>query len=235
MAISIIDVKGASGNAATVQLAAFAADPAAGDAIVVSYGCYQGPTSHLAPVDTTGMNTYTQLGTINVHSSNNAQSLWLAKNIVGGSTFRVTCKPNNSYFACEAWVLRGVALDPYNGDFSKFTPVLSTTTVLTGQSSPAPVANSIFLAFASIGSANSLTDQAGWNTTGVNGFTAGMLAAARIADYASNFDNWGAYKISSTVEEGVWTGASNDTDKGGLIASFAPLAATGSPALFFAV
>lgn len=223
MGISIIDVKGASGNATSAQLAAFAADPANGDTIVVSYGCYHGPTNHLAPTDTTGMNTYTQIGTINVHSSTNAQSLWYAKNIVGGSTFRVTCNPNNSYFACEAWVLRGVSLNPYNGDFSKFTPVVATTTVLTGATSPAPAPNSIFLAFASIGSSNVLTDQAGWNTTGANGFTAGMLTAARINDYASNFDNWGAYKISSTVEEGSWTGATNDTDKGGLIASFAPL------------
>lgn len=233
MAIEIQDVKSAFGNASTVQLAAFAVDPVPGDIVVVGYGNYHS-TSPLAPVDTAG-NTYSQIGTDNDHASTNSQSMWLSQITIGGSTFRVTCKPNGTHFACEAWLIRGCkSVGAYNGDFSKFTPVSSTTTILTGTTSPTPPANSIFIAFASQGNSNSLTDQAGWNTTGANGFTAGMLTAARVNQYAVNFDIWGAYKISSTVEQGSWTGSANDTDKGGIIASFAPAIAA-TPALFFAI
>lgn len=234
MAVSILDVRGISGNNTTFQLAAFAADPQNGDLIVVAYGQYHA-SSPLAPTDTAG-NTYVQIGTTNVAASTNSQSLWYAKNITGGTNFRVTVNPNGSYCACEAWAITGVGANPYNGDFSKFTPVVSTTDVRSENSTTPPAANSIFLGFGSIGAANVLTDQAGWNTTGLNGFDAGMLSRARIADYASNFDCFGAYKIASSQQEAFWTGASNDTDHVGMVASFGSGAVqSGFPGLFLGI
>lgn len=233
MAISILDVRGVSGNNTTFQLAAFAADPGNGDLIVVAYGQYHA-SSPLAPTDTAG-NTYLQIGTTNVAASTNSQSLWYAKNITGGTNFRVTVNPNGSYCACQAWAITGVGPNPYNSDFSKFTPVIATTEVHSGTSNPAPSPNAIFLGFASIGATNVLTDQSGWNTTGANGFDAGMLTRARIADYASNFDCFGAYKIASTAQEAVWTGASNDTDHVGMVASFGTGTSPSFPGLFLGV
>lgn len=215
----IRDVKGASGNAASVLLAAFASDPVNGDTIVVAYGQYHS-SAPLAPQDPYG-NTYVQIGTTNVASSSNSQSLWMAKNIIGGPNFRVTCRPNGSYFACEAWALTNVDIDPYNNDFHKDSAVHNNFTT-SGQSTPAPFPNSIFLGFSSLGASNVNTDQAGWNIVGANGFTAGMLTAAQINDYSANFDCWGAYKISSTVETAQWTDTSgNHSDRLGMVASFA--------------
>lgn len=199
---TIVDVKSTSGHAASLQAAAFATDPANADAVVVCLSVYQlsGATIN-APTDTAG-NTYTQIGTT-ITGANGSISMWLAKNITGGASFRVTGNLSAvRYFAMVAWALTGVGADPYNGDWANRTG--ATDSADAGPYGSAPPADSIFIGCISVENSNVPTNGSGWNTTGANGFTAGMNTAARVADYSANFDIFCEYKISSIAESAHW-------------------------------
>jgi hypothetical protein len=200
---TIRDVKSASGQASSIQLAAFSSNPVNGDCIIAVAGRYQSAgLSVFLPTDTAG-NTYIQLGTTKVSSGNNTLSMWMAKNITGGSTFRVTGSwQGASHFAFIAWVLTNVDKDPYNSDWIGTTG--SATSVDAGPSVVAPKPNSLFIGALAIDGASVPNDGTGWNTEGANGFTAGMHTAAKVADYTAHFDAYTEYKISSVVTSAQW-------------------------------
>ena len=231
----IVDVQSGFGNAASAALPTFAHNPATGDAIVVSCNTFASGT-HLAPTDNKS-NTYTQIGTqVSNSGAKPFMSLWIAKNITGGSSFVTTVHPNVTFYTCQAWVLRNVDPNPYNGDFrSAFNNGGAASFISTGATTVTPAPNSIFLAFGSPQQATAPTDPTGWNTTGSNGFDSTMLASSQQNNFASAESNFGTYKIASAVQTATW-GTNTYTSWGAIIASFAPGAAAAAtfPALFLA-
>jgi len=218
MAITIVDVKSGSGQATSAQLAAFASNPVTGDTVVVGIAMFSSGTIN-APTDTAG-NTYTQIGTTqNAPSTQLYMGLFYAKNITGGSTFRVTISFNASHhYAVVAWVLHGVDANPYNGDWVTHTAFSNAPNA--GPSAGAPgVANSLF--FGILNTPAVVTTGSGWNTTGANGFTAGMATAAVVADYAAHDAIYSEYKISSVAEGANWSLNANNQWVA-MQASFAP-------------
>ena len=145
MAIEIIDVQKKNGGGSSAVLPAFAVDPIAGDTILVGVGSWNG-AGHTAPDGSAG-NTYTAIGSIITQGAASV-SMWLAKNIVGGSSFVVTAHPANHY-GVSAWCVRGLKADPYNNDVVSGTGTNPTTDPTFGPTTPPP-GLSFFFAIISI-------------------------------------------------------------------------------------
>lgn len=226
MAITIKDVKGTFGQATSSQLAAFAADPTNGDLIVALVAIFNLAGATFGISDTAS-NAYTQIGS-NVTQAGipGTLALFYAKNITGGSGFRVTLTISASrHFAWTAWAVTGVDADPYNGDI--MSAVGTTQTAAPGASAVTPAANSIHLGAMCVGSTTVPANPSGWNTTGVNGFTAGMDAAAGQEGFATNFDIFTAYKLSGAIENPQWDLTVAGQPWAALTASFKPGVAAG--------
>lgn len=189
---SIVNVKSNSGATANIGIAAMAVT--AGDKILVSQVEYNNAVGAV-PTDTMG-NTYVQLGTTQ-YQGVAGLALYLATAIATGST-TITCHPNAAFTACVAWVINSAV---YNNDWlsAKGTAV----TIAVGPTA-VPPAGSLMIAFANIAGNVNLGEQAGWNTTGVNGFTAGMSTAAKVNDWNANNDCFSMYKVTSSAETPTW-------------------------------
>lgn len=221
MALTIKDTRAGSVGAADLTLTAFSTNPAVGDVIVVYYAEFGG--TGIAPTDSQG-NTYTEIalsggGSTKVH-------MWYAKVTTAGST-QVTCKKGTwTHAAGQAWLLTGsFSTTPYNSDV--FTQFATTTSALFGPTSLAQVyPGSIFLVGVSIGGTNDVGDPTGYNTEGVNGFTAAMHGADRSKklDWSAHEDILTAYKLSSSgaAESGSFPNSTGGQQWATVIASFAP-------------
>jgi hypothetical protein len=203
VAIEIIDVQKKWGAGSPNAFPAFAVDPVAGDMIIAGYGCWNSPASHAAPTDTAG-NTYVQIGATIVQGSASC-SMWYSKNVVGGSPLTVTGNPSTGHFGMSVWCVRGLKPDPYNSDLVTATGTNPTTNPTVGPTTPPPV-TSFFFGVLAVDTNTVPGDDAAWNVTGVNGFTAGMLTNARSPTYNSNMDVFTAYKVSGSAESALWTG-----------------------------
>lgn len=228
MAITVRSVVSTNAQAfgAPVPLPVFASNPATGDLIVVAVTCYQmgGGTINL-PTDTAG-NTYVRLGTTQfVGAAGYGLAMFYAKNITGGAAFRVSVSVSSNYhLAACAWAVSGADASPYNSDWVALaTPVGSNPTLPTVVL-PAPTGPAFTLAALAVAGTQVPTDGSGWNQTGVNGVTAGMVTAARQATFVAHMDLFTEYKVSSAIEAASWTLTAVDTVA--MQASFAPVGAT---------
>lgn len=207
-AVGVVDVQSTfETNATTKALPAFGTNPSNGDTVVVAYSMqnYANFTSKLVPTDNFG-NTYALLSALQGGSTNGI-AVYYAENIVGGASFVVTARPNQTAenWTAVAWCITGVSR--YNGDLKSAGAGFGA--IATGTSSPAPAANSIFLAFVSVRSTSAATADtgAGWNAVS-NGFTSGM---------ATNSTNNGAsasavsseYKMSSSALDATFGNPGN--------------------------
>jgi hypothetical protein len=219
MAATIKDVKSASGNTNALALAAFSTNPAAGDTIVVAVACFTlGANTVNAPTDTIG-NTYNQVGSTLINGQASI-SVWRAKNVGAGAT-TVTFHTSAVLFqAGVGWLLTGMSPNPDNGDVVLLSG--SGNPVSAGPTIIAPFKNSIMLAFANIAGGNDIGDPNGWNTEGVNGFTAGMHTAANKKDWATNDDIFSAYKLVTGVDNPTWPNTPGSVNWTTIVVSFAP-------------
>jgi hypothetical protein len=210
MAITILDVQQVAGSASSsYQTPAFATNPSNGDLIVVNVAIFAAgnPGCPHVPTDTAG-NRYIQLGGF---SKNIQQNVWqfAAYNITGGSSFKVTLTFETAvnFVVVIAWAITGIDVEPYNNDYS---PNTGATSPAVSGTTPAPPVQSIFIgAVTDNGPNNNETDGSGWNTTGVNGFTAGMQTNARFGNFSGVNDLYTEYKISSSAEQATWTQGAN--------------------------
>lgn len=164
MAISRRDCQQARSNAVSaLPCPAFAVNPISGDTVAVAMSSWiSGGLTHQAPTDSQS-NTYTQIGTTQAGTSGAFQlSLWRAENITGGASFIVTAHVSVSASVTVIAVCLTGANTPtsYNGDTVAATA--TTTTPASGTSSPAPAANSYFLAAMTKGATNIPTAGSGW-------------------------------------------------------------------------
>lgn len=220
MAITIRDVQKASENGPGISpadgthIAITFSSTTAGDSILVAQTFYVGSGTPIAPVDTQG-NIYTQIGSQVIGSDTSRRiSLWLAANIVGGASNVVTAKHTvgASWRGLVCWCIANSL--QYNSDFASH--VATGTNPTSGTTSPAPPAISLFIALCNRNGGFE-ADTAGWNTEGVNGFTAGLHTNASIPS-DSNVNLNTAYKINTVVDQCSWTASSSDYAS--LIASF---------------
>lgn len=190
-----------------LALPAFAVDPVNGDTIVVMSAIYSSAAAAQAPTDNFG-NTYVQIGSTirqSVWNSNTGFALWYAKNIVGGSSFVVTDHANNNNHNAVAWCLSGVdTIAPYNGDWVEAHGG-GATNPTTGPTIIVPPTNSMFLAFFFEDDNVAATVPTGWNTTGANGFTAGMATRSTSIYTGVPIRSQSAYFIASAVQSAQWT------------------------------
>jgi hypothetical protein len=211
---TILSVVGQRADSAAAQAAV---TMAAGDAIVVCIGHYDGSAAVSAPTDDRG-NTYVQVGPTSATSPGAVSvSLWLAANVAAGATV-VTVNPQN-FGSLIVWYLTGVAAAPYNGDAVATNDAGTGPDV--GPSGTAPAASSLFLAVMQARGSGSLGFPSGdWNTTGVHGFTTGMATAADQSTAIAS-QTAAAYTIADTAQQAVWSGGAG-RNWAALIASFAP-------------
>lgn len=212
MAITFKDVKGGqtTSNGASQALTAFATNPAAGDLIVVFQASFFGTNpTHTAPTDNIGGNTYTQIGTVQRDSTVVEYTMWFSKLVNGGASFVVTGHQTNGTMGLVAVLLTGNhATTPYNSD----TAFQNTTGAnpSSGTSVGTPPTGSIFLGAVTDGLGNNAeTDGSGWNATGVNGCTAGMVTAMRQTNNTNSQDLYVEYKMANVGTAAVWTAASS--------------------------
>jgi hypothetical protein len=236
---TVIDVQQVAGGANTsIQTPAFAVNPAAGDLIVVAAASWKaGGTTHTIPTDTAG-NLYAQIGATLRQGGDADVSLWARVNAVGGSAFRVTSATGGSAWrAVIAWCVRPSTPIAYNGDVASQVSVSDVANNDPVTSPAPPAADAIFFCVATRpGFDNCLVEGAGWNTTGVNGFTAGLKTAAKYGLQSANVSAYSEYRVGAAAVMGEWT---DSNSSGGvravIVGSFGPAAAP-SPvpaALFF--
>lgn len=216
MAISRRDCQQGKSNAASaVPCTAFASNPANGDTVVVCQSSWtSGGLTHQAPTDNFS-NTYTQIGTTQAGASGDFQmSLWKSENITGGASFVVTGHISISATITVIAVCLTGAKTPtsYNGDTAAATA--TSANPASGTSSPAPAANSYFLACCSKGATNIPTAGSGWqfftNSTQTDNVTFQDLYVEE------------STALSSSAMNGTFTVASENWVA--RVASFAPVA-----------
>lgn len=211
MSSSFKDVKGGQTtvNGASQALSAFAVDPIAGDLVLVFQSSFFGSNpTHTAPTDNKGGNTYTQIGAVQRDSTVVEFTAWFSVLANGGSGFIVTAHQTNGTMGLVSVLITGNHGVPYNGD----TAFQNTTGAnpSSGTSSPAPALGSIFFGALTDGLGdNASANGSGWNTTGVNGFTAGMATAMRQSNNTSSQDLYVEYQMSDAALAAVWTAASS--------------------------
>lgn len=205
---TILDVQsGQVSGASTLQLPAFATNPAVGDLIVVGESDWHSTLAKLVstPSDTYG-NTYSAVGSALIVVSTERAGVYSAPVTTGGGSFRVTgnAAAGVSELAVIAWLLRESNGAPvYNNDF-KFANGTSVANPSSGTTTPAPAAGSLFLAFMANVNATAVSDGSGWNAL-TNGFTSTMLSAARLTDNTTHQDLYSEWMLSSAAANGQWT------------------------------
>ena len=211
MSFTVIDVQQATASLVTsVQTPVFAADPVTGDFILVGVSTWDAPATatHSAPTDTEG-NLYVQLGpTTPVSAIGSARiSLWVAVGVTGGSSFRVTSHHTTAYGTAIAWCVRPSAAVMYSAAVSEMNCTNN------GNNDPvgATVGESFVFCIADANGDNQLSEGTGWNTTGVNGFTAGMKTNAKYGLASVTVGLYTEYQIASGAVAGHWVDP-NDTN-----------------------
>lgn len=216
MAWVIRDVKSASGGAGNLALPAFAVNAVAGDLIVVGYAPFS-LTSVSLPSDTRA-NGYVQLGATSGGTSTKIAG-FLAKNVSAGAT-TVTANGTWTHVAAVAWLIGGGSIDPYNLDV-----LVNFATSVSASAGPSTIGSiypgSLFLAMVSVAGTVDLGDPSGYNTEGVNGFTAGMHTSSKKLDWAAHEDILSAYKLASSAENPTFPNSTGNLQWASIIASFA--------------
>jgi hypothetical protein len=229
MSILIRDVQQAthSAGANTLTLPPFAVNPVNGDTILVAYATWSSINNQAAPTDPAG-NPYTRVGTEVVHGVPEILGLWYAHNIVGGSSFAVTGRLiGNQYHTVIAWLIAGDYT--FNNDFvHNGGPSAGTNPLSSGTSSPAPSGEAFFFGVMTYDVATAASDGSGWNTTGVNGFTATLQGRARLTPF-STIDCYTEYKIATAAAQAAtWGISGSGHDYNALVASFSATLAPGA-------
>lgn len=211
MAITVRDVQncqgaGAGGALSVLAMGAFASNPINGDSIIVAQSEYNTAAAAQAPTDSQS-NIYAQIGSTikqSVFNANTGMSFWIASNIVGGSSFVVSAHHANNNHCAVAWCITGAGLTPYNGDWVEGHGAGATNPV-SGPTVISPIANSLMIACLFQDDSVSATPAAGWNTTGVNGFDAGMNTRSQVAFAGLPIRMCTAYKMVSATDSCTWT------------------------------
>jgi hypothetical protein len=219
----IRDVRNNTHNNASNSLAlpAFSPDPSNGDTIIVAYSTWTTTGNQLAPTDSTGANTYVQVGTEVANGKPEIISLWYAHNITGGSSFVVTGHLTaNQYHTACAWLISGDFT--YNSDFKSNGGSTNVSPFSTGVSTPAPSGVAIFLGVLCIDtSLPTASDGTGWNDTSGHGFTSTLQGRSRYTPFTT-IDIYTQYKYATgaglAAEWGMTGGASHNYNC--LVASF---------------
>jgi hypothetical protein len=218
MAVSFLDVKSVSGAAGARSLGAFAVNVAIGDVIVTGQAMFSGTSVPASPISALG-NVFTLLGSTPAAGSTRIAIYMSVVTVAGAETIQITS--NHTNIAGVGWLIRGLSSTPYNSDI--FTMSQGTGTSLSvGPTTLTPFPGSVYLVFGSTESTSDAGTPVGWNTTGANGFTAGMATASKKLDWSANEDIDSAYKISNGPETGVFPSAISNVRSVGVILSFSP-------------
>lgn len=204
-------VEGHTGSGTSVATTAFGTNPVTGDTLVV-FEITGGVVTHQAPTDTAS-NTYTQIGT--TIGGGPLISMWRKENCSGGSSFVVTGHVNTAtQVTVIAWCLSGASIPTsYNGDTAAATA--STANPASGSSSPAPAANSFFIAGVADGGANNaVTAGSGWE------FVTGSIQGDNTSFQSGYTEELTTPNTSSSAQNGQFTAIANPWAAG--VASFAP-------------
>ncbi len=215
MATAIRDVKNITGGSAAPV---FSVDPILGDSIIVVSG-RQG-TAASAPIDSAG-NTYIQIGTTRTETSWSLSLIvWAALNITHTTTpgaFSVTTN-SGSFSASIVWLISGNLT--YNNDQTYIDSSVTAGGNMQSPNSATPSASSIFFGFVAFApSASTLTDNAGWNVVGSNGFTSGMLANTKTGTFSSSCPIASQYRITTSSAQASWASSAGDS-YGAMVFSF---------------
>jgi hypothetical protein len=156
-------VRSASSNAPACP--AFGVNPVTGDTIVVWMSSFVvAGTTHQAPTDSVGTNTYTQIGATQILGTSDVQlSCWRAENITGGASVVVTGHLAAAVTVTVIAVCLSGAQTPtsYNADTVSAGQISANPA--SGASTPAPAANSYFMAGTTgNGSSAATTAGSGW-------------------------------------------------------------------------
>jgi len=222
MALTIIDLKSQVTFSGSATPPAFSTNPAAGDLIVLCLEVNNRGAAVPTVSDNKG-NTYTRLGSIvdNIPVLNGSGLMFYTVVVTGGASFTITINVGASVgTAYGAWLIRGAAASPYNGDVRSAT---GTGTSMGPGTLPAPPQTSIAIAFLSFGGSGYPSGgvPSGWNVVGSNGFTSGMNGQTAPSNWSAPFwaDCLMIYKVTTTAETPVWTNSASVTWLS-LIASF---------------
>lgn len=211
-------VEGHTGSGNSQATGAFATNPVSGDTIVVFYGV-GGTDTHQAPTDSAS-NTYTQIGTTQdtTGTFHTQMSVWKSENITGGSSFTVTGHLLGGHaFTVIAWCLSGAATpSSYNADTVGAVNAGSANPA-SGTSTPAPAANSFFIAGACTEDGNNAcTAGSGWE------FVTGSTQTDDTTFQDLYTEELTGTNVSSSAQNGQFTASS--TAWAARVASFAPAA-----------
>ena len=199
-----------------IDTLAFPTNPVSGDTIVVFMSTFaSGGNTSQAPTDNKS-NTYTQIGTTTtILAGTVGLSLWYSSNITGGSSFMVTGHVSaTATVTVIATCLAGTAVPTsYNSDSVSATSAGGANPSI-GPTTPAPAANSYFIAAVCKGGTGVATAGSGWqfytNSTQTNNATLQDLYVEELTT-----------TTASVVKTALFTNASEAWT--GRIASFAPL------------
>ncbi len=208
----------------TIVADAFDTNPTTGETIVVfvySVAELASDSVHLAPTDSYG-NTYVQAGTTAKQTDGSGNhlyaSLWYSVNITGGAAFVVTGHqtPGSVGFGNYTLNIHAWALSPctYNNDFGKTQTANGVSNTLSVTTVGTVLSGSMFFA-AFLNNDGGVNTGAGYNTTGVNGFTPTM--AARLPDSTIYLSE---YKVSLLTTALTLTA----TDWAGVMGAYAAVA-----------
>lgn len=209
-------VEGHTGSGTSQATGAFATSPVSGDTIIV-FCAAGGSSTHNAPTDSTGLNTYTQIGTSQVIGTfSETLSVWKCENITGGSSFIVTGNLVSARpLTVIAWCLQGANTPTsYNGDTAAALNAGSANPD-TGTTSPAPAANSFFVAGVITEDGNNAEAAgSGWE------YITGSTQSDNTSFQDLYTEELTSPNTSSSAQNGTFTGAS--TPWAARVASFAP-------------
>lgn len=209
-------VEGHTGSGTSQATSAFGTSPVTGDTVVVfEISAGPGPV-HQAPTDTAS-NTYTQIGTSTSDPDGQIISVWRKENCTGGSSFAVTAHIDTaSQLTVIAWCLSGANTPTsYNGDSVGANG--NGANPASGTSSPAPAANSFFLAgVVNSGADNAVTAGSGWE------FVTGSKQGDNTSFQSAYTEELTSPNTSSSAQNGQFTAVA--AGWGARVASFAPTA-----------
>jgi hypothetical protein len=215
----------ATGTGAATATTASLGAASIGDLVVVATGSPQaGAGAPALPSDNAG-NTYIKIAGRNDGTA--GMAMFYSFLTIANAGLTVTYTPPAGPSTVVAHLLSGAGA--YNADKADSAEFTGSTAFICGPTTLTPPANSI--AFYCIGA--SVTETAtpnatGYNTTGVNGFTAGMNTTMHQENSGASFvPTITAYKITSTTESVAVTLPSS-AKWFGVIASFAPTAVAGT-------
>lgn len=211
----------AAGSGATTATTTSLGSAAIGDLVVVAAGGVQAGSSPNLPTDNAG-NTYTQVPSFRNDGTNGGAALFYSFLTVANAALTVSYTPTAGVTSIVAHLLSGALA--YNADPANNADFSGTSTAwAVGPTTLTPPANSIVFYTIGAGATETATPNAvGYNTTGANGFTAGMNTAMhQETKSASAAICVTGYKITSAAASASVTlpAAANWF---GVIASFSP-------------